>query len=367
MTALLWMGGQLTGCGQDTAEYPSSKVEFEVEYISEDFENPWSFTFLPDQSMLVTEKKGKLYHLKNGVKTEVTELPQIYVRGQGGLMDIQLHPNYEDNQWIYIAYGHQAEGENGGNTAVARGRIIDHQWVDHQVLFKASPGSRRGQHWGGRLAFDDSGFLYVTVGDRGARDENPQSLSNHSGKVHRLLDDGGIPSDNPFLDIAGAQPSIYSYGHRNPQGIAIHPVTGRTWIHEHGPRGGDELNVLYPGKNYGWPVISYGINYSGTKFTDLTEKEGMEQPVKYWVPSIAPCGMTFVVSDLYPEWKNSVLIGSLKFNYIHRIELNGESMSFEEKVLEDIGRVRTIREGPDGYIYVSIEGKGIVKIKPKKT
>ena len=353
-----------SGCTQEVSEYPSSPLSFDIEYLSEDFENPWSFTFLPDGALLVTEKKGAMYHLEDGSKTEVSGLPEVYVRGQGGLMDVVLHPNYEANGWIYIAYGSTADKSQGGNTTVARGKIKELMWTQHEVLFKATPDSRKGQHWGGRIVFDDEGYMYISVGDRGARDVNPQSLNNHSGKIHRLFDDGRIPPDNPFVAELGAVASIYSYGHRNPQGMDIHPETGEVWAHEHGPKGGDELNVIRSGNNYGWPVISYGVNYSGTKFTDLTEKEGMEQPVKYWKPSIAPCGMAFVTSDLYPHWKGSVLIGSLKFDYIHRVKLERDRMIYEEKVLEDLGRIRTIRQGPDGYLYISIEGKGLVKIIP---
>jgi len=358
--------GNFIACGQEIADYPVGELAVEVEVIHDDFENPWSFTFLPDASMLVTEKKGELYYLKGGSKERIEGLPEVYVRGQGGLMDVVLHPNYENNGWIYFAYGTSENSKDGGNTRVSRAQLEGAQLTDFEVLFTATPASRKGQHWGGRISFDREGFMYVSVGDRGARDVNPQSLSNHSGKIHRLNDDGSVPDDNPFVDNTDAISSIFSYGHRNPQGMDVHPVTGEVWAHEHGPKGGDELNVVRKGNNYGWPVISYGVNYSGTSFTDITEKEGMEQPVKYWVPSIAPCGMAFVTSELYGDWKGSVLMGSLKFDYIHRIILNGDEMVREEKVMEDIGRVRTIRQGPDGFIYVSLEGKGIVKLVPSE-
>jgi glucose/arabinose dehydrogenase len=237
--------------------------------------------------------------------------------------------------------------------------------VDKEVIFDAGPDSNRGQHWGCKLQFDKENYLWFGVGDRGNRDVNPQSLENHSGKMHRIYDDGSIPEDNPFVNTTDAIPSIYSYGHRNPQGTSMHPETGEIWESEHGPKGGDELNLIKPGLNYGWPVISYGINYDGTKFTDITKKEGMEQPVIYWTPSIAPCGMTFVDSDRYPGWKNDILIGSLRFKYLERVELDGNKVVAQEKLLEDMGRVRNVEVSPDGYIYVAFETPGyIVKLLP---
>ncbi len=356
-----------SSCSQSNVNFPKSDQPLTFEPVNEDFSNPWSFVFLPDASMLVTEKEGELFHVVEGVKNPepVQGLPEVYVRGQGGLMDLELHPDYEENGWLYISYGLSPEGESGGNTAVMRAKLADNKLMDQEVIFQATPNSTKGQHWGGRMEFDRDGYLYISVGDRGARDDNPQSLSNHSGKIHRIHDDGSIPADNPFTGEDGAIHSIYSYGHRNPQGMAMHPETGEIWTHEHGPRGGDELNRIQEGVNYGWPVITYGINYSGTKITDITEKEGMEQPVYYWVPSIAPCGMTFVTSDLYPQWQTSVLIGSLKFNYIHRCELEGNKVVKHEKVADGLGRIRTVREGPDGYLYASVEGKGLFKLVPK--
>lgn len=352
------------GCAQQYPDLTTSELQISVETISDDFRNPWSFAFLPGGDLLVTEKDGRLFRLNKGTKMEITGLPEIYVRGQGGLMEVETHPDYAENGWIYLTYGSADTRSGGGNTTVMRARLEGNALIDQQVIFKAIPESTRGQHWGGRLAFDREGYLYVSVGDRGARDENPQSLGNHCGKIHRIHDDGSIPEDNPFVDQKGAIGSIFSYGHRNPQGMALNPTTGEIWTHEHGPQGGDELNVIRKGNNYGWPVITYGINYSGTKITDITEKEGMEQPVTYWVPSIAPCGMTFVTSDRYPAWKNSILLGSLKFNYIHRVKLEGDKVVFQEKILDGFGRMRSIKQSPDGFIYFSVEGKGVFKINP---
>ena len=210
------------------------------------------------------------------------------------------------------------------------------------------------------MAFDPEGYLYFSVGDRGNRDENPQNLDNHCGKVHRLNADGSIPDDNPFVNQEGAMPSIYSYGHRNPQGLAIHPTTGKVWTHEHGPRGGDEVNVIRKGDNYGWPVISYGLNYDGTTFTQKTEQEGMEQPLHYWVPSIAPCGAAFVTGDRYPDWTGDFLVGSLRYEYLNRCQIENESITDEELLMENLGRLRSVAMGPDGYIYVGVEEPGAV-------
>lgn len=326
---------------------------------------PWGFIFLPDGSMLITEKSGELIHFKNNKKISISGLPEIKVLGQGGLMDIELHPNYKDNGWIYLSYASSDDG-NGANTTIMRCKLENNTLTNKKVLYKARPDSKRGQHFGSRLAFDNDGYLYFSIGDRGNRDVNPQNIERDGGKIYRLHDDGRIPTDNPFVKDRNAKKAIYSYGHRNPQGMVKHPKTGKLWAHEHGPRGGDEINIIDPGKNYGWPVISYGINYSGTKFTDITEKPGMEQPIHYWTPSIAPSGMAFVTSDVYPEFKDNLLVGSLKFQYLDLAILDGNKIIEEKKLIEGLGRVRSIEQGPDGYIYVGVENVGIVKIIPKK-
>jgi len=326
---------------------------------------PWGFVFLPDGSMLITEKSGELIHFKNNKKVSISGLPEIKVLGQGGLMDIELHPNYKENGWIYLSYASSDDG-NGANTTIMRGKLENNTLTNKKVLYKARPDSKRGQHFGSRLAFDNDGYLYFSIGDRGNRDVNPQNIERDGGKIYRLHDDGRIPVDNPFVKDRNAKKAIYSYGHRNPQGMVKHPKTGKLWAHEHGPRGGDEINIIDAGKNYGWPVISYGINYSGTKFTDITEKPGMEQPIHYWTPSIAPSGMAFVTSDVYPEFKDNLLVGSLKFQYLDLAILDGNKIIEEKKLIEGLGRVRSIEQGPDGYIYVGVENVGIVKIIPKK-
>jgi len=341
-------------------------VDTDYEVIVPDLNIPWGFAFLPDNSVLVTEKEGKLIHYKNGTKTTISGLPEIYVRGQGGLMDIKLHPNYKSNGWIYITYASPDGEGDGGNTAVMRFKIKDNRLVDKQLLYKASPNSTRGQHFGSRIAFDDKGYLFFSIGERGDRDTNPQDITRDCGKIYRLHDDGRIPSDNPFVNTPNAKKAIYSYGHRNPQGLIFNPNTKEIWDNEHGPQGGDEINIVEPGKNYGWPKISYGINYNGTKFTDYTALPGMEQPIHYWVPSIAPSGMAIITSDKYPGWKGNVLVGSLKFLYLDNCYIKNGKVVKEEQLLKNLGRVRTVNQGPDGYIYVGIENLGIVKIIPKK-
>lgn len=360
----------VAACAQQTeseikAEDPVA-LNYTTETVISDLDIPWGTAILPDGSFLITEKTGTLIHYKNNTKTNITGLPDIYVRGQGGLLDIELHPNYPENGWIYFTFG-SSEGEgDGGNTALMRAKISNNALVDKQLLYKGDINTKKGQHWGSRIAFDDAGYLYFSIGDRGNRDVNPQDITRDSGKIYRLNDDGSIPNDNPFVDEEGAKTAIYSYGHRNPQGMTKNPFTGAIWVNEHGPKGGDEINVIEKGKNFGWPVISYGVNYSGTPFTDITEKEGMEQPLFYWVPSIAPSGMAFVNSDKYPDWKGNVLVGSLKFKYLERLVLENNEVIKREKLFEDIGRVRNVLQAPDGYIYVAVEGKGIVKIVPEK-
>lgn len=356
------------GCGAPKKEKDvalNSKARtYSIEKVVDGINNPWGMTWLPDGSMLITEKSGTLYHFKDDVLSEIKNVPEVYNRGQGGLLDIELHPDYSNNGWIYITFS-STEGEgDGGNTKLIRAQLNNGSLENVEDLYKATPNTTRGQHFGSRIEFDNEGYLYFTIGERGNRDVNPQDITRDGGKVYRLNDDGSIPNDNPFVDTADAKKAIYTYGNRNPQGMDKHPVTGEIWIHEHGPKGGDELNVVKKGVNYGWPVISYGVNYSGTSFTDITEKEGMEQPIYYWVPSIAPCGMTFVTGDTYPDWKNHLLVGSLKFNYVELLKLNGQKVTERVRVAEDVGRVRNVKQGPDGYIYIGVEGQGIVKIVP---
>ena len=336
---------------------------FKVETVVDGLKIPWGMAFLPDNSILITEKKGELIHFKNNKKNVVKGLPKIYVRGQGGLLDIELHPDYATTGWIYFSYSSDLENDGlGGNTTIMRAQLKNNTLENKEVLYKATPNTKKGQHFGSRIVFDKNGYLYFTIGDRGKRDELPQDITKDAGKIYRLNDDGSIPNDNPFVYEKNAKSAIYSYGHRNPQGMALNPETGKIWAHEHGPQGGDEINIIEKGKNYGWPIVSFGINYDNSTFTDITKKEGMEDPIHHWTPSIAPSGMTFVTSDKYPSWKGNVLVGSLKFQYLTRCTLKNNKVVKEEKLLENLGRVRSVKQAPDGYIYVGIENKGIVKI-----
>ncbi len=353
----------LVSCAQNKKNTPAKNYSYDV--IVKDLDIPWGFVFLPDQSLLITEKSGELIHFKNGTKRSISGLPKIEVLGQGGLMDIELHPDYKTNEWLYLSYASDSGEGRGANTTIMRCKLNNNTLVEKQVLYKALPNSSRGQHFGSRLEFDSNNYLYFSIGDRGNRDINPQNINRDCGKIYRLRDDGKIPIDNPFVKDKNAKKAIYTYGHRNPQGMAIHPDTGELWVHEHGPRGGDEINIIKSGKNYGWPVVSYGINYSGTKFTDKTALPGMEQPIHHWTPSIAPSGMAFITNNVYPEWKDNLLVGSLKFRYLNRCVIDNNKVVKEEKLIEGLGRVRSVKQGPDGYIYVGVENVGIVKIIPK--
>ncbi len=345
----------------------SEVQKFKVDTVVEGLDVPWGLEFLPNGDLLISERGGDLFRFTNDrQKQKITGVPTVKARGQGGLLDLELHPDYEQNDWIYMSYSSPNPNNSDlATTAIMRAKLEGNQLVNQEVIFRAEPESNKRHHYGSKLEFDRDGYLYFSVGDRGNRDRNPQYLDNDCGKIHRINDDGSIPEDNPFVNKAGAQPSIYSYGHRNPQGLCMHPETGRMWSDEHGPKGGDEINLIAAGKNYGWPVISFGINYNGTIFTNDTAKAGMEQPISYWVPSIAPCGMTFVKGDRYPMWKNNILTGALRFEYLKRVVLDGDKVVHEENLLENIGRVRNVEMSPDGYIYVAIEHPGkILKLVP---
>lgn len=340
----------------------------EPEILLSGLEHPWGMAFLPDGDLLITERPGRLRRVHQGqlLAEPIRGLPPIAAVGQGGLLDLALHPQYAENGWIYLSY---AAGEDGMvGTEVLRGRLNNDRLEEVQVLFRLQPKSDTGHHFGSRLVFDRAGYLYITLGDRGDR-PRAQRLDDHAGSVIRLHDDGRVPSDNPFVHTPGALPEIYSYGHRNQQGAALNPVTGEVWTHEHGPQGGDELNRIQAGANFGWPVITYGVNYGiGTKIGEGTEKPGMKQPLYYWVPSIAPSGMAFYTGDRYPGWKGSLFIGSLKFRLLVRLELDGIRVVKEHRMLKDVlGRIRDVRQGPDGYLYLlTDESNGkLVRLLPK--
>lgn len=346
----------------------SEVQKFIVDTIVTGLNVPWGLAFLPNGDLLISERAGTLHRFSDGkLSPPIKGLPPIRGEGQGGLLDLSLHPDYEKNGWIYFSYSalYKVNGKSLSNTAIMRARLKGDQLADQQLIFKADHETNRTHHYGCKLAFDNEGHLFFGIGDRGQHFDFPQQLDNPNGKIHRIKDDGTIPEDNPFVRTKGAVASIYSYGHRNPQGNCIHPLTGELWETEHGPKGGDEINLIKAGYNYGWPVISYGINYDGSILTELTEKEGMEQPVFYWTPSIAPCGMTFLSGDRYKKWQHNLFVGSLRFQYLERVVISGQKVVHTEKLLQDIGRVRNVVEGPDGLIYVATENPGfIVRLIP---
>ncbi len=348
----------------------SEKQAFRVATLTRGLENPWSIAFLPDGRMLVTERAGRMRILDKHFNLEpkpIDGLPDIIARGQGGLFDVVLHPDYQKNGWIYWAYN--APGKGGWGTALARGKLQGHRMTDVQVLFSMEPKTRNGQHFGGRIVFDNAGMVYLTLGDRGEKDR-AQDLNDHAGSVIRLHDDGRVPADNPFTGRSDAKAEKWTIGNRNIQGAAIHPQTGALWTHEHGPQGGDEVNVMRSGRNYGWPVITYGVNYGlGTKIGEGQTKTGMEQPLHVWVPSIAPSGMVFVQGQAFANWKGNVLIGALRDQTLVRLELKDEKVVREERLLKgQVGRIRDVRIGPDGLIYLLTDASegALLRLEPAK-
>lgn len=337
---------------------------FTTESFSSDVNMPWGMVWLPDGDMLVTDRGGNLYRLSNGRAGDpIAGLPEIHVNGQGGLLDIVLHPDYANNGWLYISFSDpEGEGE-GSNTSILRAKLDGNRLSDQKVIYRAEVNSTRGQHYGGRMIFND-GYLFFTIGDRGDHFTNVQDLSRDGGKMYRINPDGSIPGDNPFIGTANAKTATWSYGHRNQQGIAVNPVTGQIWISEHGPRGGDEINIPEAGKNYGWPIIGYGINYNGQPLAEATSAPGVEQPVWYWDPSIATAGIEFVTSDRYPELKNHLLVGALRGTKLELLEVQNNRVIRSTDLLTDSGRIREIRQGPDGYIYLGVEGEGIKRLIP---
>ncbi len=333
-------------------------------------DDPWSLAFLPDGRALVTEKRGRLTVIEAGklAAEPVQGVPEVDSRSQAGLFDVVPHPDYAKNGWIYLAYSEprtNADGKAVSLTRILRGKLRDNKLVEQQAIFEAPLAvypSSGGVHFGGRIAFDRAGYLYFAIGERG-RMENAQSLAVPMGKVHRLFDDGRVPPDNPFVKDPKAGHTIWSYGHRNPQGLAFHPGTGELYDVEHGPRGGDEINLVRPGRNYGWPVISYGMNYDGSPVAEATAKPGMEQPVHFWTPSIAPCGMNFYTGELFPKWKNHLFVASLAVEELHRLEVEGNKVVAEEIIFKGLGRIRHVITGPDGALYVLLP-KRIARLTP---
>ena len=379
----VWLAG-LIAClttsvvlAQSAPDIPAERVSKTEHYtlralsIVKGLYHPWSIAFLPGGRMIVTERRGTMRIVEGGklIDKPIEGLPLVAEHGQGGLLDVVLHPKYAENGWIYWSYNAGMPGEYG--TELARGKLggtrESPMMTNVEVLFKMQPKSAAGLHFGSRIVFDRQGYLFITLGDRGdspakGAAQRAQQLDDHAGKSIRLHDDGRVPADNPFVKTPGARPEIFTFGNRNMQGAALHPETGRLWAHEHGPQGGDEINILVAGSNYGWPVITYGANYgSGTKIGEGTSKEGMVSPLYYWVPSIAPSGMVFYTGNNFPKWKGNLFVGALAKTALVRLTLNGDKVVSEERIFDGkLGRIRDVRQGPDGNLYLltdSVEGE----------
>jgi glucose/arabinose dehydrogenase len=353
----------------------SAKASFRVETVASGLENPWALVFLPDGRKLITERPGRLRILGSDGKLSppVAGLPAVAAIGQGGLLDVALAPDFAQSRMIYFSFA-EPRAPFGNGTSVARARLVEDKdgakLDDLKVIFRQQPAVIGGFHFGSRLAFARDGTLFVTLGER-HRQDRAQDLSAHLGKVVRIRPDGTVPPDNPFVGRKDALPEIWSFGHRNPQGAAIHPTTGKLWIHEHGPRGGDEVNIPEKGKNYGWPVIGYGTEYSGARIHASSQKEGMEQPIHYWVPiSIAPSGMAFYTGNAFPNWRGNLFIGALAARSLVRLELAGEKVVSEEKLLANLGaRIRDVRQAPDGTLWLLTDARDgkVLRLVPANT
>ena len=374
----------LAASAQETT-LQSESGPYRVVTVVDGLKDPWSIAFLPGGEMLVTEKPGRLRIVRNGVlqPEPIEGTPEVRYQGQGGLLDVVPHPEFESNQLIYLSFSKPSEDGSQGTTAVVRGKLEGNRLNDVEEIFEAKAWSVTGGHYGSRMAFGREGYLFITVGDRQAPPaietaylHPAQDLTNHQGTVVRLHDDGRVPADNPFVGRADALPEIWSYGHRSPQGLAIHPETGDVFQTEHGPQGGDELNLILKGRNYGWPVIGYGTNYGGTRLFSTREVDGMEQPLQHFTPSIAPSGLMVYTGDGFPEWKNSVFMGGMADPQVARLPIIGEGEGAYVGTMErpplmiGFGRIRAITEGPDGLIYIAIDDRRggaltqIVRLEP---
>jgi glucose/arabinose dehydrogenase len=349
----------------------SSAGDLAITTVASGLDHPWSLAFLPDGRMLVTERPGRMRIVADGkLSPPLGGVPKVFARGQGGLLDVVLDRNYARNGTIYFCYAEPAEG--GGRTALSRARLVSEgapALDDVRVIFRQEGPLSSGNHFGCRIAQAGDDTLFLALGEHFSPRDQAQNLANHLGKIVRIRSDGTTPPDNPFVGRQGAKPEIWSYGHRNPQGLAFHPTTGKLWENEHGPRGGDEVNIIEKGKNYGWPVIGYGIDYSGQRIHAATEKEGMEQPVKYWVPSIAPSGMAFLSGNLFPAWRGSLFVGALAGQALVRLTLDGERVTGEERLLRELReRIRDVRQGPDGALYLLTDDSrgAILRLAPAK-
>ena len=353
---------------QEVIYSPSSLGPLKVTTVVKNLANPWGMAFLPDGRILITERPGRLRIYSQGqISPAITGTPAVYNQGQGGLLDVAIDPNFRQNQWIYLTYAEAGSGGVAG-TAVMRGKLSGNTLLETQVLFRQLPKLSTGNHFGSRLVFDGSGYLFVTLGENNNRITS-QYLDHHQGKIIRIWPDGSIPNDNPFIGQTNVKPEIWSYGHRNPQGATLNPWTGKLWMNEHGPMGGDEINIPQAGKNYGWPIITYGIDYNGQPIPESTgtSAPGMEQPVHYWVPSIAPSGMAFYDGNKNSAWYGNLFVGGLVAQQLVRLEVNGEAITREERLLSELGyRIRAVKAGPDGALYLLTDSASgmLLKIDP---
>ena len=371
---ILWAFGCVPlGCVPCAAQVVrSSTGDIAVETAAKGLDHPWALAFLPDGRLLVTERPGRMRIVEKGGKlsTALAGVPKVFASSQGGLHDVVLDRSFAENHTIYFCYAEPTGG--GARTAMARARLADEaapRLDDIGVIFRQEGPLSSGGHFGCRIVQTPDDNLFLTLGEHFTGRDQAQSLGNHLGKIIRIRPDGSVPPDNPFVGRADAKPEIWSYGHRNPQGLALHPATGKLWEHEHGPRGGDEINIIEKGKNYGWPVIGYGIDYSGAKIHASTHKQGMEQPVWYWVPSIAPSGMAFSTGSLFPAWRNNLLVGALAAQILVRLELDGEKIVREERLLHELReRIRDVRQGPDGAVWLATDSTSgrILRLTPAK-
>jgi len=367
ITASLW-GGMAVGIAS-AQTVSSEKLEFNVAKVVQGLAHPWSMAFLPNGDILITERIGRLRIVRNGEldPLPVPGVPKVAHGGQAGLLDIVLHPQFSENRLIYLSYA--GPGNGGKGTEVARARFVEGRLVDLETILVVHPKTQGGRHFGSRLLFGPDGYLYVTTGERAIKDR-AQDLSDLAGKVIRISDNGQVPPDNPFVGQSGVRPEIFTYGNRNPQGLTLHPYTGQIWEAEHGPKGGDEINLLHPGSNYGWPVITYGRSYAGPPIGEGTSKSGMAQPVRYWVPSISPSGMTFYTGKDFPPWHGNLFLGALSGRALVRLELDGTEVVHEERLLEDLGeRIRDVRQGPDGHLYLLTDDSNgaLLRLDPIQT
>jgi len=349
----------------------TEKEVFKVETFADGFDIPWGMAFLPNKDLIVSDRNGSLWlvNYKSKTRTQIIGVPKVRYKGQGGLLDVQVHPDFISNNFIYIGFTSYLKREkNKTFTSIVRARLENNSLTDQKIIYKADDiyYSSNTVHYGTRIVFDKKGYLYFSIGDRGKRNQ-AQLLNYPNGKIHRLHDDGSIPKNNPFIQEKNAIKSIWTYGNRNPQGLAIHPVSSTIFETEHGPRGGDELNILMSGNNYGWPEITYGKNYSGTTITKYTHKKDMEQPVIHWTPSIAVCGIDFYDGELFKNWENNLLVSSLKFENLYRLEIEDSKVAQQEIIYRAGSRIRDVETGPEGFIYLALEDPGrIVRFIPVK-